>query len=209
MRPMVVVLVALALALPLVGLALAEEYPAGAFGDRDGWIKEARQTRLYYMEGTIVPGTFVKQHREARWAQWHYLRGRWWVIFKFWYPPDELRHDGTVVVPMTMRIVREGDDPLRLVGTADLAGVRGQRVKIEPATLIKKNPGSTPEIAAGRVTFRPRLDWDDQELVLTFRYGDGQGTHWQVGEFHFWSTIQERPKRRPRPDRDIARPVFR
>jgi hypothetical protein len=183
----------LALACPAPAAA---EYSAGAFERDDCYVKEACRTKLTYIEGRAEPGRFVKRDRHQKFHQWHYLGGRWWLIFRFRYPPDELYHGKQIRVPIDVRVIRAGDDPLVIHATARVEGIRSPaRVKVVPAAAGRRVRGGPIETTPGEVLLTPRLDWDDRWIVLRFSYGDAVGTEFTVGEFCFRPSRSEPPVR--------------
>jgi hypothetical protein len=200
-------LVALAVA-SLAAAARADEYAAQRFGRYDRYVKEAKQTDLSFIEGQNRPGTFVKRDRRFRWTEWHYRRGRWHLALRVRHPPDDIHNGQLVVVPLELRVIEEGDDPLTLTATAKASGIRAkERVSMVPAKLGRKARGEPLFSEPGKLELRPRLDWDDETIGISVSYGDGVGTEFEVARYRWWSNLLEEQHRvNARRDLDIRKP---
>lgn len=202
MRLVAVALVALASA------ACADEYAAQRFGRFHRYVKEARQTDLSFLSGKAAPGTFVRRDRRTRWTDWHYRRGRWHLALRVRHPPDTIQNGQSVVVPLELLVLAQGDEPLTLTATASASGIRGKgRVAVVPARAGRRARGDPLFLEQGKLELRPRLDWDDVEIGISVAYADDRGTQFEVARYRWWSNLLEEqhpvPRRR---DLDVAKP---
>ena len=164
------------------------EYPAAELDRFARYVKEPRQEDLSFIKGKSGPGVVVRCQKRRHWTDWIFERDRWSVALRVPLPPDELTSGQKYVVPLEMRIYREGDDALELTAKAAVRGVAAARVELVPGRVVKSERRADRAVATqGQLAFTPRLDWDADPIGVEVSFATNDGTEYVVARYWWWS----------------------